>query len=113
MMVGMSETPTTGADVDAEIERVRLQERITGNVRAELARQHVAVGTVAEILGVHRNTAGERLSGKTPFYAHEVAALAARLGVTTDSLLAGAASWSQPPRGDGPGYLGPVVGGDR
>lgn len=111
----MSETPPTAGAPDADTERARLQERITGNIRAELARQHVAVGTVAELLGLHRNTAGERLAGKTPFYALELAILAGYLKVTADSLLRSgpADPWQLPPRGEGPGYLGPVAGGGQ
>lgn len=37
------------------------------NLRAEMARNGVSVDDVAKILRVHRNTAGNKVNGDTPF----------------------------------------------
>lgn len=86
----------------------RIRERIAANVRAEMARAGMTAYQLSELLGIHRNTATDRLAGRVAFSAQEVTILAARLGVTPDRLLeVEAGHLPSPVRGVAPGVLGP------
>lgn len=106
MMVFMNETPTPDTrDVTRE---QRDAERIASNVRAEVGRKSLPVDLIAGILGLHRNTVTGRLAGRSPFYAYEIARLAAVLDVSTGTLLNTDDNPVLPPRGVGPGIIGPT-----
>ncbi|MBU3205186.1 XRE family transcriptional regulator [Clostridium algidicarnis] len=41
------------------------------NLRAEMAREEITIGKIAEKVGVNRDTMGRKLSGKAPLYLNE------------------------------------------
>lgn len=68
-------------------ENVLLRERIAANVRAELARAKVPAASLVEILGMHRNNTSRRYAGEVPYFAHEIALLAAVLDIPASRLM--------------------------
>lgn len=69
-----------------------LAERVAGEVRAEMARQHVSQSEVAQKLGVTQQTLSKRLIGLRPIDLAELEQLAAVLGVPVTQFLNGAAA---------------------
>ena len=69
-----------------------LVERVAGEVRAEMARQHVSQSEVAQKLGVTQQTLSKRLSGLRPIDLAELEQLATVLGVPVTQFLNGAAA---------------------
>lgn len=65
----------------------RNREWIAAEVRAELARQRKVARDVGEILGVSKQAAHTRLTGKQPFRVEELTKLAAALGVPVTRFL--------------------------
>jgi len=61
---------------------------IAGEVRAELARQQKTQRDVASILGLPQQSIQQRLAGKTPWRAEELATLADALGVPVSRFFA-------------------------
>jgi len=106
MMVFMNETPTP--DTRDTMREQRDAEKIAANVRAEVARKSLPADSIAALLGLHRNTVTSRLAGRSPFYAYEIARLAAVLDVSAMVLLAVDDNPVLPPRGVGPGIIGPT-----
>lgn len=84
---GMTEEQTPTAEPGTLIDR--MTRVIAANVRAEVARGSVTVGSVAANLHLSRASAGRRLAGDVPFLGHEIAILARLLGVSCSMLLAG------------------------
>lgn len=41
------------------------------NLRAEMAREQITIKKIAKLLDINRDTAGRKLSGKTPLYLRE------------------------------------------
>lgn len=58
---------------------------IAAEVRAELARQKKTQREIGDILGLPQQSVQQRLNGKTPFRAEELAVLADALGVSVSS----------------------------
>lgn len=63
------------------------RERIAAEVRAELARQGKRNGFVAEVLDLDLGSVSQRLLGRRPFKAEEIAAIASALGVPASQFL--------------------------
>lgn len=61
-------------------------QRVAANVRAELARQRVSQGAVAQALGTTRQAVSRRLVGLVPFDVAELHTVAALLGVPVGEL---------------------------
>lgn len=66
-------------------ERRAVTQRVRHRVRVSLLRQE----TVAAALGINRTSLSNRLTGRTPWRAHELMALATLLDTTVDDLLEG------------------------
>ncbi len=49
------------------------------NLRAEMARRKIGIKDIAEIWGVTRDTAGRKLSGKSPIFLSEAINLSCKL----------------------------------
>lgn len=64
--------------------------RITGAVKAELARRDLEGYDLAEPLGIGRNAVYARLRGDTPFNTDEIAVISEFLGITVETLFASA-----------------------
>lgn len=64
---------------------------IGANVRAEMARRGISQTALASRLKVSQSAVSKRLRGETPFDVNELAKVARALGVSMDSLTAGAA----------------------
>lgn len=63
---------------------------IGANVRAEMARRGISQTALASRLKVSQSAVSKRLRGETPFDVNELAKVARALGVSMDSLTAGA-----------------------
>jgi hypothetical protein len=60
---------------------------VSDNIRAEIARQKGVTGvSVARAIGMRESTWRKRVGGRTPWYAHEVEAIARILGVPVGQL---------------------------
>jgi len=69
-----------------------LSERVVAEIRAELARQRMTVGSVTDrVYGVSPNTMRRKLSGLYPLDLDELAQVAKLLGVAPEELVARAA----------------------
>lgn len=55
--------------------------RVSGNIRAEIARRRLTQGEVAEIIGKSVDSIGRRYNGKLDWTLAEIAALAQYLGI--------------------------------
>lgn len=77
----------TPSSVTAEIDSAMAAE-----VRAEVARQARRMSEVAQTAGIDRTALTHRLSGRTPWRAGEVRAVARALGTTGTDLMARAES---------------------
>ena len=60
---------------------------LAAEVRAELGRQQVGVGSLASHLGIHRTKLYRRLHGIRPFDSDELARIGALLGVPASELI--------------------------
>ena len=67
-----------------------LAERVAGEVRAEMARQHVTHADIAQKLGVTQPTLSRRLNGTRPLDLNVLEQLAAALNVPVRQFLNGA-----------------------
>ena len=61
-------------------------ERLASNIRAELARRQISQATMGRHLGMAQPSLSRRLTGRVPFAADELVAIAAYLHVSLDSL---------------------------
>lgn len=64
-----------------------VNERVAGNIRAEMARQRIPQQAVADLLGITQQSVSYRLNGRTALDVGELTAIAGLLGVTAASLL--------------------------
>lgn len=60
--------------------------RVSGNIRAEIARHRLTQGEVAEIIGKSVDSIGRRYNGKLEWTLSEIGALAAHLEVDPATL---------------------------
>lgn len=65
----------------------QLHQRIAAEVRAEMGRQDVSQGQLAERLGTHQTAVSRKLTGRFEFTVKDIEAYAAALGVPVDQLL--------------------------
>lgn len=70
--------------------QTKFSKQVTGAVRAELARRGIDGVALAAPLGLNRNSVYARLREERPFNTDELAAVAAFLDMSVDTLLASA-----------------------
>lgn len=84
MCTNIGTVPNMGVQTD-------FSNRVTGAIKAELARRSVDGVALTAPLGLNRNSVYARLRGERPFNTDEVAQTAEFLGMTVEALLASAA----------------------
>jgi len=76
--------------------KTRFSARVTGAIKAELARRDLDGVELAKPLNLSRNSVYSRLRGERPFDTDEIAAAAEFLGMSVDALLDSARISSDP-----------------
>lgn len=69
---------------------------VAANVRVELARVQVSGVQMAQHIGIPSSTFSRRMTGETSFSAEELAAIAATLEISVDTLTAGVVTIAEP-----------------